>query len=35
MMNRKKHLRVVRVSVYEYTVDALAVRADEGGANLR
>lgn len=35
MMNRKKHLRVVRLSDQAYTVDALAVRGDEGRANLR
>jgi hypothetical protein len=30
-----KHLRVVRLSDQAYTVDALAVRGDEGRANLR
>ena len=30
-----KHLRVVRLSDQAYTVDAQAVRGDEGRANLR
>ena len=30
-----RHLRVVRLSDQAYTVDALAVRGDEGRANLR
>lgn len=32
---QKRHLRVVRLSDQAYTVDALAVRGDEGRANLR
>lgn len=33
--DRTRHLRVVRLSDQAYTVDALAVRGDEGRANLR
>lgn len=33
--DRERHLRVVRLSEQAYTVDALAVRGDEGRANLR
>ncbi len=35
LQHRAKLLRVVRLSDQAYTVDALAVRGDEGRANLR
>ena len=35
MTRGRKLLRVVRLSDQAYTVDALAVRGDEGRANLR